>query len=652
MRPLSKASWLAVIGTTVALGCSAPPPLKTTDGPPATTGAANAGSSYDVSPVPVPQGVVAKVRARDLGTTLRVGGALVGAPAGGTDDLAVLLLAEMFAGRKGLRLDVGGADLAKQVALDAPVDIVVALESDRPGVHVAFSMGLKSIDEARAAAGSSVVETGAGVWQVGGEKARGACAIMASAGPTKARIVCGARDADLAVLGPYMARTLSTEAAAGKDLQADIDIAAVNTRFGSDLKKLLPALPTLAKRRYGIGNATYDSAFEDGARFVVDDLALLLGEVKTVHIEAAVNETTGVDLSGRVDFVSAPKSWLGRVALSTPAAPVPASFWQGPGDADGAWFGVFGDPANYGALTKSLKGMLTGALEKDKVGNDGERKKVAALLDLPFTKNTTLVAFGGSGKVTKPAPAKSAKEKWQQGFDMLMGWYVVGIDQKSDAWAKWMKDAAAAFNQPGMQKGLKAVLGKNDTLSLKSVGAPKNLGKGATALELGFASKLDQTEGVLSFIMLPDGDRTWIAAGFDKNEVSERLLRAKDGKDSMKDRAEVAALKKESVAGAAFATLRSFRSTAFSVLMMRAAPTDNKSAADLMIEGITEADKLFEGLPGKGRAPIYMKTGGSGMAMTFQVTLGKAVLDDVKSLAGNLRQQTAAPPPPPKPRSK
>ncbi len=650
MRPLSKASWLAVLGTTIALGCSAPPPLKTTDTPPANSAGPNAGASYDVSPVPAPAGVVAKLRARDLGTTLRVGGTLLGAPAGGADDLAVLLLGELFAGRKGLRLDVSGADLAKQVALDAPVDVVVALESERTGVHVAFSMGLKSLDEARAAAGSSVVETGSGVWQVGGEKARGACAIMASAGPTKARIVCGARDADLAALGPYMARTLSSEPATGRDLQADIDVAAVNARFGDDLKKLLPAVPNLAKRRYGIGNATYDSALEGGARFVVDDLALLLGEVKNVHFDAAVNESTGIDLSGRVDFAGAPKSWLGRAALATPAAPVPTLFWQGPGDADGAWFGVFGDPANYGELTKALKGMLVGALEKDKVGTDAERKKIGALLDLPTVKNTTLVAFGGATKVTKPAPAKSAREKWQQGFDMLMGWYVVGLDQKADPWVRWMKDAAAAFNQPGMQKGLKAAIGKNDTLTLKSVAAPKSLGKGATALELGFSSKLDQTEGVLTFVVMPDGDKTWVAAGFDKAEVSERLLRAKDSKETMKDRAELSGLKKEAVASLAFATLRSFRSTAFSVLMMRAAPSESQTAADVMIDGIKEADKLFEGLPGKGRAPIYMKAGGSGTAMTFQVTLGKAVLDDIKSLTSNLRQQAAAAPP--KPRSK
>lgn len=653
MRPLSKATWLAVLGTTLALGCSAPPPPKTNDTPPAATGSANAGSSYDVSPVPVPAGVVAKLRARDLGTTLRVGGTLIGAPAGGTDDLAVLLLGELFAGRKGLRLDVSGADLAKQVALDAPVDVVVALESDRTGVHVAFSMGLKSLDDARAAAGSSVVETGSGVWQVGGEKAKGACAIMASAGPTKARIVCGARDADLPALGPYMVRTLSTEPATGKDLQADIDVAAVNARFGDDLKKLLPAVPNLAKRRYGNGNATYDSAFEGGARFVVDDLGLLLGEVKNVHFEAAVNETTGIDLSGRVDFAGAPKSWLGRAALTTPAAPAPSIFWQGPGDADGAWFGVFGDPGSYNELTKALKGMLIGALEKDKVGSDAERKKIAALLDLPIVKNTTFVAFGGAAKVTKPGQAKSGKEKWQQAFDMLMGWYVIGLDQKADPWVKWMKDGAAAFNQPGVQKGIKAAIGKNDTLTLKSVAAPKSLGKGATALELGFASKPDQTEGVLSFIAMPDGDKTWIAAGFDKAEVSERLLRAKDSRETMKDRAELASLKKESVASAAFATLRSFRSTAFSLLMMRAEPSEGQSAADIMVGGIKEADKLFDGLPGKGRAPIYMKTGGTGLAMTFQVTMGKAVLDDIKSLTGSLRQQaTMPPPPPPRPRSK
>ncbi len=634
MRPAHSALLATLLGSILAASCSPPPPKPTEPtAPPADTVEP---TGPDLSPVPVPSGVVAKLRAKDLGATLRVGGTMIGAPSG-ADNAATLILSELIAGKRGLRLDVSGGELAAQVALDAPVDVVVALDPERSGVHFAFALGLKSLDAARTAAGSSLVEAGPGVWAIGGEKARASCAIMQAAGAVPGRLVCGGRDADLSALGPYLARTAPTEAPAAQDLVLDIDVAAVNARFGDELKKVLPAVPNIAKRRYGIGNETYDKGFEGGARFLSEELGLLLADVKGVHVDAGLSETTGIDLKLRVDFASATKSWLAKSLLATPSLSVPQLLWDGPGDSDSAWFGSSGDPSGYGELVKAAKALIVGALEKDKVGTDAERKKLAALLDLPIVKGTTVVAYGGTQRLTPAPKPKSSKEKWQSAFDQLTGWYIFGVGQKSEPWAKWLKDGVAAFNQPGIQKSVKAVLGGTETLALKSVAAPKQLGKGSFAVELAFSSKLDKTEGTLHLLLLPDGESTWIGIGFDRDELVERLTRAKDGKASLKDRADLSPLRQGAVSSAGFMTLRSFRSSAFSLLLMRK-PEQAQAPEDAMLASLAEADKLFDGLPGKGRAPSYMRASGTATSVSIDLTLGKAVFDDVRALVKSFQR--------------
>src|SRR5690606_25120070 len=142
------------------------------------------------------------------------------------------------------------------------------------------------------------------------------------------------------------------------------------------------------------------------------------------------------------------KSWFARTALASASSRVPELMWKAPSDASGAVFGTVVDPAAFGDITKALKGMVAGSLEVAKVGSEAERKKVVSLVDLPLGKNATIVGLGGFGRLTKATEPKTDKERSQRHFDRLMGWYLIGTNQKADAWAKWLKDAAAAFNQP------------------------------------------------------------------------------------------------------------------------------------------------------------------------------------------------------------
>lgn len=300
-------------------------------------------------------------------------------------------------------------------------------------------------------------------------------------------------------------------------------------------------------------------------------------------------------------------------------------------------------------MTKAIKGMLTGALEASSVGSAAERNKVADLVDLPLAKNATFVGVGGFQKLTKTPVARSTRDKQQQGFDQLMGWYLLGTNQKAEVWARWMKDAVAAYNQPGLQKAFKAEMAKGDALLAKSVAPPGKLGNGAAAFEITFASKSDNTEGRMSILIMPDGDSSWFAVGFDKEELVERLLRAKDGRDALKDRPDLGMLRSGAMTAGAFMTLRSFRSSVFTIMMLRGKGIQGQAAEDATLEALRETDAIFDALPKKGLAPVFMRTTADNNVLGFDLKVDKSVLDDASAL---VRTFTEMKPPPAQPAKK
>ncbi|NUP07828.1 MAG: hypothetical protein HOW73_17410 [Polyangiaceae bacterium] len=618
---------LLVVLTALA-ACSAPPPPRTDV--PETAGTSDANAGGDLAPVPAPAGLVAKGRAKSLGASLRVVESLVGAPAGTVEGAGRGAITQLLA--RGLRLEIDPS-FGQQLAIDAPIDFAVAA-AEGTDVNIAFSVGLASLDQAKAAAGPNLAEVGPGVWALGGEKAKASCAIMQAAGAAPARLVCGPREADVTALGPYLVRTLSVEAPPAQDLVADIDVVALNARFGSIARKLIPSAPMIAARQWGTGNPTYDKALEEIVRFFANDAGLLLEDMKSVRLEGTIDQAKGISFKLRADLSGGSKSWFARTALSGASSRVPDQLWKGPSDASGAVFGTVVDPASFGDVTKAVKGMLLGGLESAKVGSDAERKKVADLVDLPIAKGTSFVAMGGFGRVTKPTDAKSAKDKQQRHFDRLMGWYLIGTNQKADAWAKWMKDAAAAFNQAGVQKALKKELGKDDSVSLSTSAAPKELGKGAVQLNVAFTSKVEKetAAGTLLVLLMPDGDSSWIAMGFDRAELVERLLRAKEGKGSLKERTELALLNQAGTNGGAFATLQSFRSSVYAMMLMRAAYDKNAKPDDVASEALRATDEVFASLPRKGLAPMFVRTSVQNNVASVDIDLGKPVLDDASAL--------------------
>lgn len=634
VRPKVAIALATAMGFVGAGGCTPPPPLKPlATAPTSTEPLSTEPTGPDLTPVAAPPGLVGRGRARNLGATLEVASSLVGSGAqqNQSGEAARAIVTSWLIGA--MRFDIA-PEFGAQIVLDAPVDVVATVsEGD---LHYAVSIGLASAAEARATA-TSGAELAPGVWALGGEKAKASCAIMDAAGAAPARLVCGPREGDVLALGPYLVRTLAVEKGSELDLEANVDVLALQKEFGPLLRKLSPLAPRMAVKRYGNGNATFDKAIEEGARFLAADAGLLLEDLKALKLEGRVDASKGIDVKLRAELVPGVKSWVARTAMSSSSSRVPELLWKAPSDSSGALFATVVDPSAFGDVGKALRGIVLGTLENAKVGNDAERKKVAELLDLPFAKGASFVGAGGFGRLTKLAEAKTTKEKEQQHFDRLLGWYVFGTTQPADAWTKWFKDATTAFNQPGVQKALKKQLATGDTVQIVSAQPPKELGKGASQINVVFSSKLDEKSemhGTLMLVLMPDGDSSWMGVGFDRAELVARLLRVKEGKDALKDRADFASLKDGKTTNGLIVTLQSFRSSIYAVLLTGALQDPKIKVEEAASLALAQTDKVFSLLPQKGLAPMFVKASADPATnvLGLEVEVDKPLLDDLGQL--------------------
>jgi hypothetical protein len=617
------------LAAAVVLGCGAPPPRV--DKPAASASASapsTAAPAIDLSPVPVPANVVAKGRVQSLARTATVMAGVLGAPKESAEQLARGLLADVF--KKQLRLEVDPAALADQIALDAPIDIVVTLRET--GVGAAISLPLTSLEGVKLAAGEKLVEVAPGEWALQGEKARAKCAVRAAAGAASTRLVCGMTDDDLGSLAPYLVRTAAVGEASAKDLDITVDVAAVNARYGDLVRKQGPVFAPLLARGFRTNQEAIDKAIEGFFKFGAGELGEVLGDVKDLQLSAMFDAEKGISIDLGGAATSSPRS---RLIKALSAQGTPASFARGPKDAASGTFFSISDAGLASQIGTTVRGVVDGLLSSSKVGTDAERKKVLAFFDPPFGAGTEISLFGGSTKVTTPKPPKSSAEKWQAGFDALFGFYLVGINVKSELVSKWLGDGVAAFNQPGIQKATQAVISKDEFLSFKKGTPPKSLGKGAAAFEVAIGNKKDQSSGKLQFVVAPDGDKSWIGIGFDSAELVERIARAKEGRETL---AKSPFFEAHPSALGSFFTLRSFRSSLLTVALMQVPP----SADNPLATAAKSVDEIFEKLPGKGWSPGNVAIGAKAGRISLSVEVPKPMMEEVRVFMSIANQAAAA----------
>lgn len=670
--PLSLGLVALALAGPLACEPATPPvaPVPAPTSPPPSTAAVVAAPAYDLSPVAEPAGLVGLLRWRNPGATLSTLGGCAGLPSQIIDQGGKGILYEAF--RQGLRSQVDARKLADAVALDAPMDLVVSLDSTgkRGQPIFAVSLGLASLEDAKAAtaSGGSSVEVVPGMWRVGDKERRDLnCVIAVATGPTPGRLVCGQRERDVTALAPYLTRTLPTAAPAATDLHAEVRYAPIDERFGGLLRQYSQGLPVIAQSQLSIGDPAFDRALTDVANALGDEAIALTRDLDGLTIDlssdASVCLTTSVALKLRDKT-----SWLAGTMLdrSERAGPPPAIFWRAPKDSDSAFFSRNGDPARLTGIVKTLRTMVDSGLGKIQVGSADDRRALADLIATPLGKDTNSVQASGhidasrqradKAKVDGPRTAQQTLEEVLNGF----GWSVLGFDEGPDAIARWLKDLVAVYGRRGLMDPLKKELGSEARFlpTIRLVAAPAALGKGSLDVEIKFdfapekppslpkgtrkppspapaATKPERVAFSVHILLMPDGKNTWVAFGASRDELVKHLLMTRSTtpeSDSLASRPGLEPLRSGKNMSGGFFSLSSFT---------RAAEVGMRGPAGAMA-GLGELANILSRMPHKGETPIFFAnavTAGNGPRSEMTVKVSKGSIEDLGALLMGVLQQ-------------
>lgn len=654
----------------------APPVVPAADTPPAATGVAVVvPAAYDLAPVAEPTDVIGLLRWKSPTVDINNLGSCSNVPTALLEQLPRMGLSKAF--EKAFRDQVDGAELAGLVAVDAPIDAIVTLDSSArtPKPVFAAAMGLLSLDGAKHAASAKggLTEIVPGVWRLGDKDRRGlSCAIAVSAGATPARLVCAEKEKDVTALAPYLTRTLPTLAPAGVDFHLELRVAPLDARFGDQLRQQLRALPILAQTQATIGEPDFDNAVMASATVLSDELGLLVGDLDKLQLDATMDKATCLTSSTTLQM-RGKSSWSVNTMIERAdrSGPPPAIFWRAPRDASSVFYGRGADPSRYTEILRTLRTMLVGGMKKLAVGSDDDRKALADLIALPLGKDVNTVSASGhsappaakpAAKAAPPGSFRGPSARLSSTLGSL-GWYVMGTDDGADVLAKQLKDLVAVYNRKGLHEPLKKALGKDATYlpTLKLVTAPAALGKGALDVEIKldlpedevsrFENEGDDVRGpatrgkpakpikpakaakktTLTFhiLLMVDGKTAWVGFGGNRDDVVSHMVMSKSGSPdsaTIASRPGLDQLKNGKNVSAGFLTLNTF---------LNAVESGLDSAMGGKPSELAEAKRVISRIPNRGDTPIFLSTtttGGATPRVEMKLEMMKGSFEDLGSM--------------------
>lgn len=666
---------------TFALACEPPaPPAAPPSPPPAAPPSKEvAAPAYDLAPVAEPSDIVGVVRWHvpetkpgSCGSFGAAGAALLGRP------LVEKLL------RETLRGQVDAPRLAATIALDGPMDAVMALDptGKRNAPIGAFAVGLTSLEEAKSAItpdGSPPVEVVPGIWRVGNEKAARdvSCVVAVSSGPTPARLVCGDRSRikgrDFTALVPYLTRNVTIAPPLESNLHAELRYAPVDARYGDMIRSILQAAPVLASGQLSLGDPAFDQALTDAVTGLRDEATAVTHDLDRVALDLTVSPTTCVTASATLK-VRDKSSWIAGSLFkgAESAGPPPPIFWRAPRDSDSAFFSRTGDPARYAPIQKTLRTLAERGIEKLQIGSAADRKALADLLDVSnMPKDTGTVSASGHGVLKpdqKPSPINPRDSLPQKMRSIIgaLGWSMTGFEQGPESLTRWLKDLVGVYNRKGLIDPLKKELGADARFlpTVRLVPAPAALGKGALAVELKLDAPLESPAAgtpakdakepkgakapppgakgerltfTLHLLLMADGKNTWLAFGPDQEDLLKHLAMVKSTApegDSLAVRPGLDLLRGGKNAFGGFTTVSSF--TSMLMAGMGAIPDANVT---------TQATTVLNRMPHKGETPIFITSAISptdSSAGDVTLRLSKESLEDLSAIIGGLSALTGA----------
>ena len=577
-------------------------------------------------------------------------------------------------------------EFGKLVALDAPVDVAVALDPqagenlERPLWAVSFGVTNLAEVQRQAQARGLVEPAPPGLYRlrvpVGSGNKGMFCQLGPSpkgaGGPSTGRLSCSGKEKDRDALAPHLSRLSPPPAAQSADLHAELLVAPIVKNYDGPWQRLLQlgsmAVPTKLK----LGQPTFDRALTDATQMLIGQLRGIGEDLHTVALDLSL-QPTGAEV--RLGYrLTGQKSWWGQSdaqSAARPPAPPPPMLFTLPADVSSASY-RHASPAWARQVLDVVAALLDGYLEHDGLAAP-DRQAIAEI----FTKVpglaaplTTVIAEGAPDGGAKSAAPPAGAGDFSRALGMLSsgGFYLAALDPADrDQSLPWLKAVVAAYNRPAVQVYLKKKWKQADPASvlptLKAGPAlPKTLGADAYGLVLsGYFSGLFGSGGkpqkpvptVIHVVVgrAQDG-RLWTALGGDRPTLLRRLGQvvqpAVDGANTLARRPGLEALREPGQSSAGFSTLAGL--SRLIDLAISATRRTSLSGPELATGGGKPAAKpaeplsavqLLAAIPHHGEVPMIYgarPARPNPLALTQEMYLRvpKAVIEDVIALAMNL----------------
>jgi hypothetical protein len=437
------------------------------------------------------------------------------------------------------------------------------------------------------------------MWLIGPKDGYGTrCAIAASTGSTRARLVCGERMRDLEKLGAYLARTLPTVRTPDVDMYAALELRSVLDRYGPMLAAQAKGLPIFA-RELKIGVPIFDDAIMNAAAAAADDIGLFLEDADSIIAKVDVDARKGVELSLGAQLAGS-KSWAVHTLVDGAhlSSTAPEMFWRLPKSALSVVYGHGGDPARAGGILTTLQALAEGTLEKAGAFSSRDRRDIAALLRSTAGKYETVVQAQG-----------------QFGAPSVIGWYLLGSDGSPQRTRAWLNDFVSIYNRATVQAELRRLVkreakGLKMTLpTVRKVPSPRGLGAGALTVRVAFqipkpALREMQDMGGLAlppsgkveiYLMIAkDAKGHWVAFGSERQGLAKLIRDARAGKNALRGSKQLESFSQDSHNLAGALMLRGLLDKVIDKMAARK-PNDPK---------MKKIRAMLKGLPNKGETPI------------------------------------------------
>lgn len=539
------------------------------------------------------------------------------------------------------------------VSTEAPVDGLVTLDpqapKDDPRPLAAFSIGLRSLEEARQALSKKAevrqLQPGTYGVQLGSGGDRVNCLLGPSLGTASARIVCGERERDAVALFPYLTRGMPVATLSDADVYAEVRLEPVQRRYGEMIPSALQMGSSFVSHELSTGDRSVDRAITDALTGLSEEAVALLGDTDRMQLSFTMDAPNRT-ASGDLTFVFKSRgSWTAQALFEhadRQGAP-PEIFWKAPAGSDSAFYARGTDEARYQRVQAIGADLIRALLTREKLpARDAD--SVAKLYEGIFM--TTGPTVSASGHL-EPAPVSESASEFERLSAQLtsaLGWQIVGMDSPSTRVDKWLTDLASTYNRPSVQRWLR------EKADLKATAMPKITYRTQRLGSLGNVKVMEMTvtsallQEVLSvqaehakpakpftywIVLMADGNRTWMGMSADRAALENKLAAVKGSAsaNTLASRAGLEPLKQMSTLGGGYMTIAS--------LVHQSASSLGDSLHGYRAHRAQQLFDILAKIPQHGETPILLWTNaqeGTPARASIKFQAQRGTIDDLGAI--------------------